>query len=62
MKEILVATNDQNKQAQQILDALQVFSEVTDRSTQRAAETRNTVQELSAQAQSLDQEVGRFRL
>ncbi len=62
VKEILAATNDQSKQADQILEALQVFREVTVRSTQRAEETRSTVQELSAQAGSLDQEVGRFRL
>lgn len=62
IQEILVATNDQSKQAGQILEALQVFREVTVRSTQRVEETRATVQELSSQAQNLEQEVGRFRL
>jgi methyl-accepting chemotaxis protein len=62
VKEILSATKDQSKQAGQILEALKVFREVTLRSAKRVEETRRTVQDLSAQARSLDHEVGRFRL
>lgn len=62
VKEILASTNDQNDQARQILNAIQVFREVAQASTRRADETRATVQDLSAQAQGLNEEVGRFRL
>ena len=61
-QEILSSTKDQSKQAAQILEALQVFRDVTVQSAQRAEQTRENVQELSHQAQSLDQEVRRFRL
>jgi len=60
--EISVATRDQSSRADQIHEALQVFREVTLQSTQRAEQTNTTVADLSALAQGLEDEIGRFRL
>ncbi len=60
--EISVATRDQSQRADQIQEALQVFREVTLQTTQRAEQTNTTVADLSALAQGLEDEIGRFRL
>ena len=60
--EISVATRDQSERADQIQEALQVFREVTLQTTQRAEQTNTTVADLSALAQGLEDEIGRFRL
>ncbi|MEZ4331891.1 MAG: methyl-accepting chemotaxis protein [Myxococcota bacterium] len=60
--EISVATRDQSSRADQIQEALQVFREVTVQATQRAEQTNTTVADLSALAQGLENEIGRFRL
>ena len=59
---ISVETKDQSKAADQIQEALEVFREVTVRTTRRAQETSETISELSAHAQGLAEEIGRFRL
>lgn len=60
--EISLATRDQSSRADQIQEALQVFREVTVQATQRAEQTNTTVADLSALAQGLENEIGRFRL
>jgi len=60
--EISVETKDQSKRADQIQEALYVFREVTIQSTRRAEETGETVNDLSAHAAELEEEIGRFRL
>ena len=60
--EISVATRDQSSRADQIQEALQVFREITLQTTQRAERTSTTVADLSALAQGLEDEIGRFRL
>jgi methyl-accepting chemotaxis protein len=60
--EISVATRDQSSRADQIQEALQVFREVTVQTTQRAEQSNTTVADLSALAQGLENEIGRFRL
>lgn len=60
--EISVATRDQSSRADQIQEALQVFREITVQTTQRAEQTNTTVADLSALAQGLEDEIGRFRL
>ncbi len=62
IKEILVETQDQSKRADQIQEALQIFREVTVQTTRRAANASETVADLSAHAQGLEEEIGRFRL
>lgn len=62
IKEISVATRDQSQRADQIRQALEVFREVTEQSTRRAEQTSETVDELSARARELEEEIGRFRL
>jgi methyl-accepting chemotaxis protein len=62
IKEILVETQGQSKRADQIHEALQVFREVTLLTTRRAAQASETVADLSAHAQGLEEEIGRFRL
>jgi methyl-accepting chemotaxis protein len=62
IKEILVETQGQSKRADQIHEALQVFREVTLQTTRRAAQASETVADLSAHAQGLEEEIGRFRL
>ncbi len=62
IKEILVETQDQSKRADQIQDALEIFRQVTVQSTRNAAHTSETVADLSAHAQGLEEEIGRFRL
>ena len=62
IKEILVETQDQSKRADQIQEALQIFREVTVQTTRRAAIASETVADLSAHAQGLEEEIGRFRL
>ena len=62
IKEILVETQGQSKRADQIHEALQIFREVTLQTTRRAAHASETVSELSAHAQGLEEEIGRFRL
>ncbi len=62
IKEILVETQVQSKRADQIQEALQVFRDVTVQSTRRAQQTTETVSDLSAHAQGLEEEIGRFRL
>jgi len=62
IKEILVETQGQSKRADQIQGALQVFREVTVETTRRAAYASETVADLSAHAQGLEEEIGRFRL
>ncbi len=62
IKEISVETKDQSKRADLIQEALQVFRDVTVASTRRAEQTKSTVSELSERAQSLEEEIGRFRL
>ena len=62
IKEILVETQGQSKRADQIQEALQVFREVTVETTRRAAHASETVADLSAHAQGLEEEIGRFRL
>lgn len=62
IKEILVETQDQSKRADQIQEALQIFREVTVQTTRRAAHASETVADLSAHAQGLEKEIGRFRL
>ena len=46
----------------QIQEALNVFREVTVQTTQRAEQSSTTVADLSALAQGLESEIGRFRL
>ncbi|MFO0690143.1 MAG: methyl-accepting chemotaxis protein [Myxococcota bacterium] len=60
--EIGVATRDQSTRADQIQEALKVFREVTVQTTQRAEQSNTTVADLSALAQGLENEIGRFRL
>lgn len=62
IREILVETQSQSKRSDQIHEALQIFREVTIQVTRRAAEAGETVGELSAHAQGLEEEIGRFRL
>jgi methyl-accepting chemotaxis protein len=62
IKEILIETQGQSKRADLIQEALQIFREVTVQSTQRAAQANETVSDLSAHAQRLEEEIGRFRL
>ena len=62
INEILVETQGQSKRADQIQEALQIFREVTVQSTQRAAQANETVSDLSAHAQRLEEEIDRFRL
>ena len=62
IKEILVETQDQSKRADQIQEALQIFREVTVQTTRRAAHASETVADLSAHAQGLEEEIGRFRV
>jgi methyl-accepting chemotaxis protein len=61
IKEISISTKDQSKRADQIQEALEVFREVTIQSTRRAEETSEIVNDLSAHAQGLGEEIGRFR-
>lgn len=61
IKEISVETKDQSKRADQIQEALQVFREVTVQTTRRAEETAETVNDLSAHAKELEEEIGRFQ-
>jgi methyl-accepting chemotaxis protein len=62
IKQISIETKDQSKRADQILEALQIFREVTVRSVRRAEQTKSTVADLSAHARGLEEEIGRFRL
>lgn len=62
IKQISVETNDQSKRADQIQKALEVFREVTLQTTRRAEETAETVSDLAAHAEGLEQEIDRFRL
>jgi methyl-accepting chemotaxis protein len=62
IKEILIETQGQSKRADLIQEALQIFREVTVQSTQRAAQANETVSDLSAHAQRLEEEIDRFRL
>ena len=62
IKGISVETKDQSKRADQIQEALEVFREVTLQTSRRAEETADTVADLSAHAQGLEQEIGRFRV
>ncbi|HEB91531.1 MAG TPA: HAMP domain-containing protein [Deltaproteobacteria bacterium] len=62
IKEILRETQDQSKRADQIQEALEVFREVTIQTTRRAEQASETVADLSAHAQGLEAEIGRFRL
>jgi len=62
IREIAVAAKGQSKRADQIQEALHVFREVTLQSSRRAEQTGATVRELSEHAESLEQEIGRFRL
>ncbi|MHA7836923.1 MAG: methyl-accepting chemotaxis protein, partial [bacterium] len=62
IREISVETKDQSKRADQIQEALQIFRDVTVRSTRRAEQTRATVSDLAAHARGLEEEIGRFRL
>ena len=62
VKQILEATTEQSAQAEQILQALQVFREVTIQSSQRGHTLHQSVDELSDQSRSLEEEVGRFRV
>ncbi len=62
IKEIMVETQNQSKRADEIHEALRVFREVTVQTTRRAETTSETVAELSARAESLEEEIGRFRL
>jgi methyl-accepting chemotaxis protein len=62
IKEILIETQGQSKRADQIQEALQIFREVTVQSTSRAAQATETVSDLSAHAQRLEEEIDRFRL
>ena len=62
IKEILIETQGQSKRADQIQEALQIFREVTVQTTRRAVHASDTVAELSAHAQGLEEEIGRFRL
>jgi methyl-accepting chemotaxis protein len=62
IKQISIETNEQSKRADQILEALQVFREVTLESARRAEQTKTTVIDLSAHATGLEEEIGRFRL
>ena len=62
IKEISLETREQSKRADQIGEALQVFREVTYESSRRAEQTKSTVADLSAHADRLAEEIGRFRL
>jgi methyl-accepting chemotaxis protein len=62
IKEILIETQDQSKRADQIQEALGIFREATLQSTRRAAQASETVSNLSAHAQRLEEEIDRFRL
>jgi len=62
IKEILVETQDQTKRADQIQNALQIFREVTVESTRSSTHAGEIVADLSAHAQGLEEEIGRFRL
>jgi methyl-accepting chemotaxis protein len=62
IKQISIETNEQSKRADHILEALQVFREVTLESARRAEQTKTTVADLSAHASGLEEEIGRFRL
>jgi methyl-accepting chemotaxis protein len=61
IQQILEATKDQSKQGEQILEALQVFREVTQQSSERGEQLRNSLADLSNRSQILEQEIGRFR-
>ncbi|CAM9568112.1 unnamed protein product [Discosporangium mesarthrocarpum] len=62
IKEISIETKDQSKRADQIREALSIFREVTLQTTRRAEETAETVSDLAAHAEGLEQEIDRFRI
>ena len=62
IREIAIETKGQSKRADQIQEALQVFREITLQSSRRAEQTNETVADLSAHAERLEEEIGRFRL
>ena len=62
IKQISIETRAQSKRADQILDALQTFRDVTVRSARRAEQTKATLADLSSHARGLEEEIGRFRL
>lgn len=61
INQILEATTEQSKQGSQILEALQVFREVTAQGRGRAQSLRQSLDELSKHSGVLEEEVGRFR-
>ncbi|MBW2694966.1 MAG: methyl-accepting chemotaxis protein [Deltaproteobacteria bacterium] len=62
IQQILEATTDQSKQGEQILEALQVFREVMQKSNVRGEELRTSLTDLSERSHVLEEEIGRFRL
>ena len=62
IKQIFAATREQKKQGDQILDALDVFREVTHQSEQRRGEMQTSLDDLSERSRGLEQEIGRFEL
>ena len=62
VNQILEATTDQRKRGDQILQALEIFREGAIQGTARAESMKATVGLLSERSQTLDEEIGRFRL
>ena len=62
VNQILEATTDQRKRGDQILQALEIFREGAIQGTARAESMKATVRLLSKRSQTLDEEIGRFRL
>ncbi len=62
LRDIGESTKQSTRWADQIREALQVFREATVQSARRAEETSETVSDLSAHAEGLEKEIGRFRL
>jgi methyl-accepting chemotaxis protein len=61
INQILEATTEQGKQGRQILEALQVFRDVTSQSTARGQILRQSLDDLSERSHVLEEEIGRFR-
>jgi methyl-accepting chemotaxis protein len=62
IKSISVETREQAELADQIQNALAVFREVTIENSRRAEQTSETIGDVAAHAQGLEEEVDRFRV
>ena len=62
VNQILEATTEQRKQGDQILQALEIFRQGAIQGTARAEDMKATVRLLSERSQTLEEEIGRFRV